>query len=482
MFSPGRKPGVAARENPGSPEGAEQSPNAGPETITRDPQNGRITGTTLGGVTDSYQYDALGQLSVYSASYNGSEVFRVEYTRDDIGRISEKRETRYGTTFTEGYGYDTAGRLETVTRNGTLVSQYTYDANGNRLSHWTPDGTDTGSYDDQDRLLTYGDGTYTYTAAGELLTKTDPSGTTTYDYDPLGNLRRVDLSDGTVIEYVIDAQNRRVGRKVNGTLVQGWLYGDQLNPVAETDGAGNIVSRFVYGARSNVPDFMIRGGITYRIISDHLGSVRYVLDPSTGTIMESLDYDEFGNVDLASNAAFGPFGFAGGIVDLDTHLTRFGARDYEAKIGRWTTRDPASFAGIDPDLYAYCMGDPINRVDHDGHFAGVIALFGEAVLTAVVGVLVYEHLKTHPEAWQVPTVSESRGRSTTAPNQARPRPGERYHEPLPKSCDYPIKPGKTVRGADPQKPCEGFLKAAKEATGPERILYMAMYAWCRLNS
>ncbi len=162
-------------------------------------QNGRITGTTLGGVTDSYQYDALGQLSVYATSYNGSEVFRVEYTRDDIGRISEKRETRYGTTFTEGYGYDAAGRLETVTRNGTLVSQYTYDENGNRISHWTPDGTVTATYDDQDRLLTYGDASYTYTAAGELRTKTDPSGTTTYDYDTLGNLRRLDLPDGTVI-------------------------------------------------------------------------------------------------------------------------------------------------------------------------------------------------------------------------------------------------------------------------------------------
>ncbi len=253
-----------------------------------------------------------------------------------------------------------------MTRNGTLVSQYTYDPNGNRLSHWTPDGTDTGSYDDQDRLLAYGDGTYTYTAAGELLTKTDPSGTTTYDNDPLGNLRRVDLPDGTVIEYVIDAQNRRVGRKVNGTLTQGWLYGDQLNPVAETDGAGNIVSRFVYGARSNVPDFMIRGGITYRIISDHLGSVRYVLDPSTGNIMESRDYDEFGNVASASNSAFEPFAFAGGIVDLDTDLTRCATRDLDRFTGRFTTRDPALFGGRSGNLYTYVFSDPINWIDPTG--------------------------------------------------------------------------------------------------------------------
>lgn len=33
-----------------------------------------------------------------------------------------------------------------------------------------------------------------------------------------------------------------------------------------------MVSRFVYGSKSNVPDYMVKGGVTYRIISDRLGS------------------------------------------------------------------------------------------------------------------------------------------------------------------------------------------------------------------
>ena len=53
---------------------------------------------------------------------------------------------------------------------------------------------------------------------------------------------------------------------------------DQLNPVAELDGSNNLVSQFVYGTRFNVPDYMVRDGNTYRIISDHLGSVRLVVD------------------------------------------------------------------------------------------------------------------------------------------------------------------------------------------------------------
>ncbi|MGK2858268.1 MAG: hypothetical protein ACSLFQ_13790 [Thermoanaerobaculia bacterium] len=224
---------------------------AGAMTIRRDSANGRITGTTLGRLVDEFGYDANGRLATY-------------------GRIVEKRESRYGVTLVEGYGYDLAGRLGTVHRNGVLEATYAYDANGNRLSKTTPSETETGTYDAQDRMLAYAGASYTYTANGELRTKTDASGTTTYDYDVLGNLRRVDLPDGTVIEYMIDGQNRRVGKKVNGVLERAWLYADQLNPVAELDGAGNVVSRFVYGTRTNVPDYMIRGAATYRIVSDHL--------------------------------------------------------------------------------------------------------------------------------------------------------------------------------------------------------------------
>ena len=37
--------------------------------------------------------------------------------------------------------------------------------------------------------------------------------------------------------------------------------------MAELDGTGNVVARFVYGSKSNVPDYMVKGGVTYRIIS-----------------------------------------------------------------------------------------------------------------------------------------------------------------------------------------------------------------------
>ena len=182
----------------------------------------------------------------------------------------------------------------------------------------------------------------------------------------LGNLKSASLPGGVQIDYVVDGQNRRVGKKVNGTLVQGFLYQNQLNPVAELDGTGAIASRFVYGTKANVPDYMIKAGVTYRIVSDYLGSPRLVIDTATGTIVQRMDYDEFGNVTLDTNPGFQPFGFAGGLYDQHTGLTRFGARDYDAQVGRWTAKDPVNFDGGDSNLYGYVVNNPVNLADPSG--------------------------------------------------------------------------------------------------------------------
>ena len=307
---------------------------AGALTLTRHPQHGLLTGTTLGSVTDSLSYSTFGELSTYQASYGGSPLINAQYTRDSLGRITQKVETIGGVTDTTDYGYDTAGRLTDATLDGTLTAHYEYDGNGNRLAVTRPGtGTVSGTYDAQDRLLTYGALTYTYSANGDLQSTTSGAGTTSYTYDVLGNLTSVTLPSGTQIDYVIDGQNRRIGKQVNGALVQGFLYGSQLRPVAELDSSGAVVARFVYGTRLNVPDYMIKGRITYRLLTDHLGSVRLVLDTITGTVAQRIDYDEFGQITQDTNPGFQPFAFAGGLYDLDTKLTRFGARPFGGRLG-----------------------------------------------------------------------------------------------------------------------------------------------------
>ncbi len=58
-------------------------------------------------------------------------------------------------------------------------------------------------------------------------------------------------------------------------------------------------------------------------MSDHLGSVRLVVDATTGAIAQRMDYDEFGNVTQDTSPGFQPFGFAGGLYDADAGLVRF---------------------------------------------------------------------------------------------------------------------------------------------------------------
>ncbi len=67
-----------------------------------------------------------------------------------------------------------------------------------------------------------------------------------------------------------------------------------------------------------------------------------------------------------TNPGFQPFGFAGGIYDIHTKLTRFGARDYDAEAGRWTLKDPILFLARGTNLFDYALGDGVNYNDPDG--------------------------------------------------------------------------------------------------------------------
>ncbi|MBK6782271.1 MAG: RHS repeat-associated core domain-containing protein [Gemmatimonadetes bacterium] len=146
--------------------------------------------------------------------------------------------------------------------------------------------------------------------------------------------------------------------------------------MAELDGSGQVVSRFVYGTRVNVPDYMERGGETYRLVTNHLGSVELVVNATTGQVVSWRDYDEWGRVVADSNPDFQPFGFAGGLHDGGTGLVRFGQRDFGPVAGWWTTPDPGGVIEDDVNRYSYVSGDPINLVDPTGRFGIFGAVFG----------------------------------------------------------------------------------------------------------
>ena len=335
---------------------------AGPLTLSHAAATGLLTGLTIDGIGETLGHNEFGEVTSVTVKNGASDLFAQQFRYDKLGRITQKSETISGTTTVFDYSYDTADRLSTVTKNGILSESYSYDKNGNRT---TANGV-SATYDAQNRLTQLGSITYSYTAAGDLMSKTASGQATQYTYDGLGNLTTVALPDGTAVTYVTDGLNRRIGRNVNASLVQGFLYQDNLEIAAELDGNNNIVSRFVYARGRNVPDYMVKGGVSYRLLSDTNASVRVVVDSNTGVIVQQLDYDAFGQVTQDSNPGFQPFGFAGGLHDQLTKLDRFGARDYDAEAGRWTAKDPLLFAGGATNFYEYVANDPINRNDPSG--------------------------------------------------------------------------------------------------------------------
>lgn len=322
----------------------------------------------FGSSAEALSYNTFGELAGKSVSYSSTPIYNVTYTRDDLGRVLSKTETFNATTDVYEYTYDLTGRLATVTKNSLPYSSYTRDLNSNVTSATVGGVSVTATYDNQDRIETFNSLEFTHNHNGELIQKLDTatSATTSYAYNAMGELTQVTLPSSDVITYKLDGQGRRYSRAVNGAITNRFLYSGSLQIVGEVDVSGNISSHYIYVSQTHSPDFMVRGGVNYKFIKDHLGSIRAVLKTSDGTISQSIEYNEFGKVIADTNPGFQPFGFAGGVYDYQTGLVKFGVRDYDGSIGRWLTKDPILFAGGNTNLYGYVLHDPLNYIDPEG--------------------------------------------------------------------------------------------------------------------
>jgi len=140
---------------------------------------GLVTGTTLGGVSDTTGYDGFGELSSYTATYGSTTLYSLSnVVRDQNGRFQSMTETISGhsnETNLWSFTYDVRGRLTQANRAGA-VNNYCYDVNGNRtsLNAASCAVTPTWTYDSQDRFLSSTGTpaiTNTYTNDGKETTK-----------------------------------------------------------------------------------------------------------------------------------------------------------------------------------------------------------------------------------------------------------------------------------------------------------------------
>jgi RHS repeat-associated protein len=122
----------------------------------------------------------------------------------------------------------------------------------------------------------------------------------------------------------------------------------------------------IYGLKSNIPEYIIKNNEKYKIISNHLGSPIEIAEASMGALpVLQIKYDSFGNVIEETGNFDLLFGFAGGLWDKDTKLTRFGVRDYDSETGRWTSKEPLGFDGA-RNFYVYAGNDGVMLWDLTG--------------------------------------------------------------------------------------------------------------------
>jgi RHS repeat-associated protein len=361
---------------------------AGDFTIAHNTENGLPESVTGGTFNLTRSFNGYAEVEGQGISVGSQNIASWSLTRDNNGRITQKTETTAGITADYSYTYDSMGRLLKVTKNGALVEEYRYDPNGTRNYEMNVlrgiSGRDF-TYSGEDHLLTAGGTTYQYDLDGFLTTKTEGTDVTIYDYSSRGELLSVSLPDGRTIEYVHDPLGRRIAKKIGGAIVVKYLWQGLTRLLAVYDGSDNLLMRFEY-ADDRVPVSMTRGGGTYYLTYDQVGSLRVVAD-SVGNVVKRINYDSFGNIIADTNEDFTiPFGFAGGLHDRDTGLVRFGYRDYDPDVGRWTAKDPIFFAGGDTDLYGYVLNDSVNLLDHLGlKVYGTITISGGGALAVFGG-------------------------------------------------------------------------------------------------
>ena len=293
-----------------------------------------------------FSYDRLGRLT--DAEYGEGPSLSVNTNRfneqvtgyDKMGNILGLK--RYGQTSATGYD---------------VIDDLSLSYAGNRLKK-VADRSGTSAFNNG---FEFKDGIdlpteYEYDENGNL-TKDLNKNITAIQYNCLNLPSRVMFANGNSISYLYDA----AGRKLRTVHV---LEGDSVT----TDYCGNVVYE------NGVPQILLTeagyvsltDGKYHYYLKDHQGNNRVVV-AEEGTIEEVNHYYPFGGV-FSSTGDAQPYKYNGKELDRKGGLDwyDYGARMYDAVLGRWHAVDPMSekYYGVSP--YLYCANNPILLVDPNG--------------------------------------------------------------------------------------------------------------------
>ena len=295
-----------------------------------------------------FSYDRLGRLT--DAEYGEGPSLSVNTNRfneqvtgyDKMGNILGLK--RYGQTSATGYD---------------VIDDLSLSYAGNRLKKVT-DRSTTPAFNNG---FEFKDGIdlrteYEYDENGNL-TKDLNKNITAIQYNCLNLPSRVMFANGNSISYLYDAAGRKL-RTVH------FLEGDSVT----TDYCGNVVYE------NGVPQILLTevgyvsltDGQYHYYLKDHQGNNRVVVDEE-GAVEEVNDYYAFGGLmSTSSRQSVQPYKYNGKELDRKGGLDwyDYGARYYDAALGRWHVVDPMSekYYGVSP--YLYCVNNPILLVDPNG--------------------------------------------------------------------------------------------------------------------
>jgi RHS repeat-associated protein len=325
---------------------------AGQFTMGYDALSRRTQLTRPNGVTTSYTYDPVSHLQSILHKLGVNTLDGATYAYDAAGNRTSK--TNQLNSALSTYGYDNIYQLTGVTQGATSTEAYSFDPVGNRLSSLS---VPSYSYNSSNEITATGSSSsYTYDDNGNTLTKTDSTGTTTYTWDFENRLTSVHPPNQTTVTFKYDPFGRRIQK--GGSV---YVYSG-ANLIEESDSAGNLAARYVFGSGIDEPLAAYRGATWKFYQADGLGSITS-LSTSTGGVSDTFVYDSYGNVTSSTGSFSQPFRYTGREWDTETGLYFYRARYYDATAGRFLSEDPLAGLG---SRYAYVANNPISLVDRFG--------------------------------------------------------------------------------------------------------------------
>ncbi|MCI0711841.1 MAG: hypothetical protein L0154_16920 [Chloroflexi bacterium] len=343
--------------------------------------NGSLTYDT------TYQYDAAGRLE-HEIRRNGSgnPLRQADYVYDDVGNRLSMSVSVLGAapqTTTYGYSNDGLNQLQTVTAGGVTTS-YTYDARGD-VKEINAGGTITNfTFDARNKVQSVSGGgvnvTYDYDADGNRIRETNSGVTTTYVWDPL-------TAYGDVIyETQGTVSTERHYTRANGLLL------------AQQTGTTNI--RY--------------------LTHDAQGTIRGMLSATGASLLESYDYNAFGDF-YEPGTRTTKFAYTGQQYDDATGLYFLRARYYDPAIGRFLSQDPYPVNTGNPmelNRYVYTANNPVNFSDPSGlqmgGYAVRLATLPVAILAlGVLGVALAASLQPLIAALVTRTITDTQTGTTS---------------------------------------------------------------------